>query len=75
MYLKRLGKPDHLKTRVFSPILQRKAGGCSRDEFASTTGSLDALFGVGGELLGSYECETLGELAFSEDLEVTLKKA
>jgi hypothetical protein len=56
------------------PILQRVAGGCSSAEFAGTSGRLDALFGVGGELLGANDSEALWKLAFSEDLEVTLQR-
>lgn len=74
VYLKRLGKPDNLWSGVCPPRLQWLAGRGSRDKFASTTGFLDALFGVLGELLGSDDGKTLWELAFSEHLEVTLGK-
>lgn len=64
-----------LAARSLPARLQWLGRSCSRDELAGTAGFLDALFGVLGELLGSDDGETLGELAFSEHLEVALGKA
>ena len=58
--------------RHLAPPQNQNKFNCSCDEFAGTTGSLDAGFCVLGELLGSNETNTLGEFALSENLEIAL---
>lgn len=52
----------------------RRGSDCSGDELADTTGSLDALLGDLGELLGSDDSGDSRDLTLSEDLEEALLK-